>query len=149
MSRHSKNAAGTQHHQPNETDKIRLDKWLWAARFYKSRSLAIDAIKGGKVSCAGSRVKPSKEIQVGDQLSIRQGFAVITVQVNALSGKRGSATQAATLYEETPESIQKREQLKAQFMAQPAIRQHGQGRPTKRERRKIVAFTAKTFTSND
>lgn len=122
---------------------LRIDKWLWAARFFKTRPLAIDAIKGGKVSHAGQRVKPSKEVQVGDELSIRQGYAVKMVVVKALSNKRGSAPQAALLYEETPESVQKREELKVQFEAQPAMRKHGLGRPTKRERRKIVAFTAK------
>jgi ribosome-associated heat shock protein Hsp15 len=124
-------------------EKVRIDKWLWAARFFKTRALAIDAIKGGKVSHAGNRVKPSKELQVGDELSIRQGYAVKTVIVKALSDKRGPAPQAALLYEETPQSIQKRDELKAQFSAQPAMRKHGLGRPTKRERRKIVAFTSK------
>ncbi len=124
-------------------EKVRIDKWLWAARFFKTRALAIDAIKGGKVHHGGSRVKPSKEVQVGDELSIRQSYAVKTVIVKALSDKRGPAPQAALLYEETPESIQKREDMKLQFMAQPAMRKHGLGRPTKRERRKIVAFTAK------
>ncbi|KPJ91254.1 MAG: hypothetical protein AMJ53_12020 [Gammaproteobacteria bacterium SG8_11] len=125
-------------------DKVRIDKWLWAARFFKTRGLAIDAIKGGKVSHAGNRVKPSKEVQVGDELSVRQGYDVKTVIVKALSDKRGPAPQAALLYEETPHSRQKREELKAQLMSQPAMRRHGLGRPTKRERRKIVAFTAKS-----
>ena len=124
-------------------DKVRIDKWLWAARFFKTRGLAIDAIKGGKVSHAGQRVKPSKEVQVGDELSIRQGYVVKTVIVKGLSDKRGPAPQAALLYEETPQSIQKREDMKTQFMAQPPMRKHGLGRPTKRERRKIVAFTSK------
>lgn len=124
--------------------KVRIDKWLWAARFFKTRALAIDAIKGGKVSHAGARVKPSKEVQIGDELSVRQGYSVKTVIVTALSDKRGPAAQAALLYRETEDSIQKREQQKAQFLAQPGFRDHGQGRPTKRERRKIVAFTAKS-----
>jgi ribosome-associated heat shock protein Hsp15 len=127
-----------------EAVKVRIDKWLWAARFFKTRALAIEAIKGGKVSHGGARVKPSKEVQVGDELVIRQGFAAKTVIVTALSDKRGPATQAALLYRETEESICKREQLKAQFRAQPGFRDHGQGRPTKRERRKIVAFTSKS-----
>ena len=128
---------------PQGAEKVRIDKWLWAARFFKTRALAIDAIKGGKVSHAGSRVKPSKEVQVGDELSIRQGYAEKTVIIKALSDKRGPAPQAALLYEETPQSRQKREELKAQIAAQPAMRNHGLGRPTKRERRKIVAFTSK------
>lgn len=146
MSRSSKTAAHSQqaiHKQAGETDKVRIDKWLWAARFFKTRALAIDAIKGGKVSHAGQRVKPSKEIQAGDELSIRQGYTVKTIIVRDLSTRRGPAQQAALLYEETPESVEKREQLKLQFQAQPAMRKSGQGRPTKRERRRIVAFTAK------
>ncbi len=144
MSRRSKSADSNHSPTPaNEAEKVRIDKWLWAARFFKTRALAIEAIKGGKVSHAGNRVKPSKEVQVGDELSIRQGYAVKTVIVKALSDKRGPAPQAALLYDETSESIQKREDMKSQFMAQPAMRKHGLGRPTKRERRKIVAFTAK------
>ena len=142
MSRRSNNSQ--QSTDTHVTEKVRIDKWLWAARFFKTRGLAIDAIKGGKVSHAGHRVKPSKEVQVGDELSVRQGYAVKTVVVKALSDKRGPAPQAALLYEETPESLQKREAMKAQFSAQPAMRKHGLGRPTKRERRKIVAFTSKT-----
>ncbi len=128
----------------DEMHKVRIDKWLWAARFFKTRALAIDAIKGGKVSHAGQRVKPSKEVQVGDELTVRQGFAVKTIIVKALSEQRGPAPQAALLYEETAESAEKREALKTQFLAQPAIRRSGLGRPTKRERRKIVAFTTKS-----
>lgn len=122
--------------------KIRVDKWLWAARFFKTRSLAIEAIKGGKVSAQGIRVKPSKELQVGDCVTIRQGYAEKTVIVLALSNKRGPATQAALLYEETEESIQKREQQKSQRTIEPALHRTGSGRPTKRERRKIIKFTA-------
>ncbi|MCG6968800.1 MAG: RNA-binding protein [Gammaproteobacteria bacterium] len=142
MSRRSKSANDPQH--ASDTDKVRIDKWLWAARFFKTRALAIEAIKGGKVSHSGQRVKPSKELQVGDELSIRQGYAVKTVIIKALSGKRGPAAQAALLYEETLESVQQRERLKAQFQAQPAMRRSGLGRPTKRERRQIVAFTVKS-----
>jgi ribosome-associated heat shock protein Hsp15 len=146
MSRRSKSANHSQqstHEHAGDTDKVRIDKWLWAARFFKTRGLAIDAIKGGKISHAGQRVKPSKEVQVGDELSIRQGYAVKTVIVKGLSSRRGPAPEAALLYEETPESVAKREQLKLQFQAQPAMRKSGQGRPTKRERRRIVSFTAK------
>ena len=144
MSRHKQRNDSAVPSQDNpEMTKVRIDKWLWAARFFKTRALAIEAIKGGKVSHDGARVKPSKEVQVGDELSIRQGYAVKTVIVTAISDRRGPATQAALLYRETEESIQKREQLKAQMEAQPGLREHGQGRPTKRERRRIVSFTAK------
>ena len=142
-----KSAVNTEHGLPTQgtgADKVRIDKWLWAARFFKTRSLAIEAIKGGKITHGGQRVKPSKEVQVGDELSIRQGYAVKTVIVIAVSDKRGPAAQAMLLYEETPESVRKRAELKEQVLAQPGIRQHGLGRPTKRERRKIVAFTSKS-----
>ena len=132
-----------QSHSNATAQKVRIDKWLWAARFFKTRSLAMEAIKGGKVGCAGQRVKPSKELQVGEQLTIRQGYAELIIIVKALSTVRGPAPQAALLYEETLESVQKREQLKALRMAQPTPRPAGQGRPTKRERRKIVEFTSK------
>ena len=148
MSRRTHNPHTDSRSQPPQdksgTDKVRIDKWLWAARFFKTRALAIDAIKGGKVSYGSARIKPSKEVQIGDELNIRQGFDTKTVIVTALSDKRGPASQAALLYKETEDSIQKREQLKSQLQAQPGIREHGQGRPTKRERRKIVAFTTKS-----
>ena len=125
------------------TQKVRIDKWLWAARFYKTRSLASDAIKGGKIRQDGLRVKPSKEVQLGDVLTIRQAFMDKSVKVLGVSDKRGPAVQAQTLYEETPASIESRERLLAIKKSQPALRSPGQGRPTKRERRKIVTFTGK------
>jgi ribosome-associated heat shock protein Hsp15 len=127
----------------NEQQKVRIDKWLWAARFYKTRSLASEAIKSGKIHHDGARVKPSKELQVGDELTIKQGYVQKTVTVLALSERRGPATQAALLYEETPESVARREELKLTKAAQPAMRRPGQGRPTKRERRKIIQFISK------
>ena len=122
---------------------VRLDKWLWAARFYKTRSIAADAIKSGKVLLAGERSKPSKEISVGDELTIKQDIFTKTVVVQALSVRRGPATVAATLYEETPKSIENRIRLKEIKQSQPAVRQRGEGRPTKRERRQIISFTGK------
>ena len=91
------------------SDKLRLDKWLWAARFFKTRSLAKAAIEGGKVHLDGQRVKVSKEISVGDTLHIRQGWDEKVVEVKALSGQRRGAEQAQLLYEETEASIKKRE----------------------------------------
>jgi len=123
--------------------KVRIDKWLWAARFFKTRSVASEAIKGGKISQQGARVKPSKEVMLGDVLTIRQGYFEKTVEVMELSDKRGPAVQAQTLYAENQESIERREKMKIMRQAQPAFRHAGEGRPTKRERRKIIKFTEK------
>ncbi|WP_455207074.1 RNA-binding S4 domain-containing protein [Kaarinaea lacus] len=122
---------------------LRIDKWLWAARFYKTRSLASDAVKTGKVLVNGQKIKPSKEISIGDILSIRQSYFSKSVTVLELCSRRGPATVAATLYQETAESVLNRERLKEIQQAQPALRRAGQGRPTKRERRQIIAFIAK------
>lgn len=120
---------------------VRIDKWLWAARFYKTRSLASDAVKGGKVHCNGERVKPSKELQGGEIISVRRDIWSRSVVVKALSERRGPASQAALLYEETADSIAERERLTLIRQAQPALRHRGAGRPTKRERRQIISFT--------
>lgn len=125
------------------SEPIRIDKWLWAARFYKTRSLASDAINGGKVHCQGQRVKTSKVVNIGDEYEIKQGYQTRTILVKALSAKRGPASAAVLLYEETPESIERREQFALNLKAQPALRDPGQGRPTKRERRHIINFTKK------
>lgn len=124
-------------------ESLRVDKWLWAARFYKTRSLASDAVKTGKVLMNGDKIKPSKEIIVGDSITIKQAWFSKTVIVQALSNRRGPATVAATLYEETRDSISNRERLREIQQAQPAVRRAGQGRPTKRERRQIISFTSK------
>lgn len=119
-------------------DRVRADKWLWAARFYRTRSLAKDAIEGGKVHCDGQRVKVSKEVKIGMEFTVRQGFEEKTVIVKALSEVRGPATTAQLLYEETPESVARRaheaEQRKAQNLAYP------DHRPNKKERRQIHKF---------
>ncbi|WP_455201609.1 RNA-binding S4 domain-containing protein [Kaarinaea lacus] len=129
--------------EPEKQQSLRIDKWLWAARFYKTRSLASDAVKTGKVQVNGEKAKPSKEVSVGDTLTIKQAYFSKTITVSNLSSRRGPASVAETLYEETPESIANRERLKEIQQAQPAIRRSGQGRPTKRERRQIISFTAK------
>src|SRR5690606_30919189 len=107
MSKHNKNHNQPSHSQP-DTVRMRLDKWLWAARFYRTRTLAKEAIESGRVHYAGSRVKTSKEIAIGDELSIRQGSATAmtekTVLVEALSAQRGNAIAAQALYSETEES---------------------------------------------
>ena len=119
-------------------DKPRMDKWLWAARFFKTRSLAKDAIEGGKVHCEGQRVKVSKEVNIGLILTIRQGFEDKTVKVTALSEVRRGASEAQTLYEETPDSVAKREDHAAQRKAQNLA--HPDHRPNKKERRQIHKF---------
>jgi ribosome-associated heat shock protein Hsp15 len=127
----------------NDEGKIRLDKWLWAARFFKTRSQATAAVNGGKVSVNGSRVKPSREVRLGDELHIRQGSSEKTVHVRGLSEHRGPAPQAQALYEETPESIAAREKEKELHQLAAAQRPRGEGRPTKRERRQIHRFVGK------
>jgi len=122
---------------------IRLDKWLWAARFFKTRALASKAIKGGKVHCNGERIKPkpARTMHLGDTLEIQQGYDKKTVQVQNVSDRRGPATEAAKLYQETKESFLQREQNKEQSQSAAASnRPHGQGRPSKRERRHIIRF---------
>lgn len=120
--------------------RMRIDKWLWAARFFKTRSLAKQAIDGGKVHCNGEHCKSSREIEVGFTLQIRQGWDERTVIVKALSEKRGGAPQAALLYDETPESRARREQLAAERRAQNAGFEASAGRPTKQDRRRISRF---------
>lgn len=121
--------------------KIRVDRWLWAARFYKTRSLASEALKGGKISADGNTVKPSKEVQIGEILTIKKAYEKKTVKVMALSDKRGPVPQAQMLYQETEDSILQRQHQKDLRVASAALRLPGEGRPTKRERRKIIKFT--------
>src|SRR6478736_3514709 len=92
----------------SDRDGVRIDKWLWAARFFKTRSLATEAVLGGRVQLNGARVKPSKDVAVGDTLAVRNGEVQWTVAVRALAEKRGPASVAATLYEESPESVEAR-----------------------------------------
>ena len=120
--------------------RMRIDKWLWAARFFKTRSLAKQAIDGGKVHCNGEHCKSSREIEVGVTLQIRQGWDEKTVVVKALSEQRQGAPQAALLYEETPESVAQRERLAAERRAQNAGFEPTTGRPTKQDRRRITRF---------
>jgi len=115
-----------------------VDKWLWAARFFKTRSLAVDAIEGGKVTLGGERLKPSRLVQAGDRLAVRLGPYEHHVVVRAVSERRGPASVAATLYEETPEGRAAREKLSEQLrMAPAAFIYEEKGRPTKRDRREL------------
>ncbi|WP_271104253.1 RNA-binding S4 domain-containing protein [Pseudomonas tohonis] len=119
-----------------DDDKVRLDKWLWAARFYKTRALAKEAIEGGKVHHRGERCKPGKEPRIGDQYVIRTGCEERTVVVRALSVVRRGAPEAQTLYEETAESVARREEAAALRKA-GALGVQTEGRPTKKQRRQI------------
>jgi ribosome-associated heat shock protein Hsp15 len=119
---------------------VRLDKWLWAARFYKTRSAATDAVLGGRVHVNGERVKPAKEIREGDELELSIGVSRRVVEVLALSDKRGPAAVAATLYREKPESIAARERAAAERrLARPLGADLGV-RPTKQDRRRLEAL---------
>ncbi|MDO8863370.1 S4 domain-containing protein [Haliea sp. E1-2-M8] len=124
----------------NEPGKLRLDKWLWAARFFKTRSLAKAAIEGGKVHLDGQRVKVSKEVAVGDRLQIRQGFDQREVVVEALSDQRRGAPEAQQLYSETEASIAKRESEAAARKAAGGMIDRPAHRPTKKQRRQIHRF---------
>ena len=119
---------------------VRLDKWLWAARFFKTRSLATEAINGGKVHVNGERVKPSRKVNLGDELTIRQGFVEKIVIVTGLNEKRGSATMAAELYSETEASIAKREAEAEQRRLLAAATPQPEHRPNKKQRRQIHRF---------
>jgi ribosome-associated heat shock protein Hsp15 len=123
--------------QNAEDDRVRLDKWLWAARFFKTRSLAADAIGGGKVQVNGDRAKRARPLQVGDEVRVRQGPYEFRVMVRALSAHRGPAAVAAELYEERPESRAAREATALQLKALHAAFVPEKGRPTKRDRRDI------------
>ena len=123
---------------------VRLDKWLWAARFFKTRAKAKDAIDGGKVHLGGHRCKPSKEVVTGDMLNITQGFDEKIIIVQQVSEKRGSATLAHKLYLETPESEAKRALLAEQRKAAGAHIM-SEGRPTKKNRRLIHQFRDKNL----
>jgi ribosome-associated heat shock protein Hsp15 len=123
------------------TARLRFDKWLWAARFYKTRSLAAQAIEGGKARVNEARVKASRDVKPGDTVSVRAGELEWTVTVLGLSDKRGPASAAALLYSEGDESRAKRELMLAMRRAGPKPDPNARGRPTKRDRRLIHKFT--------
>jgi len=117
----------------------RLDKWLWAARFFKTRSLSAEEIGRSRVQVNGQTAKASREVRVGDVIELRQGWAVRTVIVRGVTDQRGSATLAQALFEETAESLERRarEELERRVHPEPALAIE-QGRPTKRDRRQLV-----------
>ena len=121
-------------------DRVRLDKWLWAARFYKTRSLASQAIEAGQARVADERVKPARPLHPGETVSVRRSGLVWVVEVVALSDRRGGATEAAKLYRETAASIAAREEMLQQRRAAQEAAPQFPGRPTKRQRRKLEDF---------
>jgi len=121
---------------------VRLDRWLWAARLFKTRALAAAAIDGGKVQLNGARTKRGKQVHPGDRLRLRVGPFEHAVVVRALSERRGRAEEARRLYDETAESRAARERLAEQLRTAPSLRYEGKGRPTKRERREIERLRA-------
>ncbi len=120
-----------------QSEKTRLDKWLWAARFYKTRALAAEAIDGGKIQVNGEKSKRSKLIQVGDKVRVRNGPFETSVTVTGVSERRGSATLAAELYHESEESKKAREEVAAHVRSMRIDSPNAEGRPTKRDRRDI------------
>lgn len=119
---------------------IRIDKWLWAARFFKTRSLAAEAVVGGKVKVNGERVKAAKTVRLDDELSIHIGHFEYLIRVLRLSDRRGPAAEAALLYQETGWSKAAREALATQLSATRVVYPRGEGRPTKKARREIIRF---------
>ncbi len=121
----------------SDVSSVRLDTWLWAARFFKTRGLAAAAIDGGKVEVNGARAKRSKLLSLGDELRVRKGPFEYRIAVRGLSERRGPPRIAAGLYEEDAEARRLRERLAEQLRLAPSLRYEGKGRPTKRERRRI------------
>ncbi|MBC7787724.1 MAG: RNA-binding protein [Methylophilaceae bacterium] len=131
--------------EENFDNKTRLDKWLWAARFFKTRNLASDAIDSGKVHVDGDRIKPAKEVRLNAVIHIRNKDFEIEMTVTGLSTQRKGAPEAALLYAETPASKLKRENLSVTKEQDHARRDRGLGRPTKRQQRHIKKFTGIDF----
>lgn len=125
--------------RPNAAS-LRIDKWLWCARFFKTRSLAAEAVAGGKAHVNGQRVKPSRPVQAGDQLEVRVGFDTLTVDVLDIPARRGPAAEAQRCYLETPESIARRARSREQRQLAAMAAPQTEGRPDKHTRRKLLRF---------
>ena len=121
-------------------DQVRLDKWLWAARFFKTRALAAEAVEGGKVELNGENPKRAKQVRPGDRVRIRLGPYEHLLVVKAVAERRGPASVAATLYDEDPESKRQRELLAEQHRLAPPAFDFGEGKPSKKQRREIRRF---------
>jgi ribosome-associated heat shock protein Hsp15 len=124
-------------------DRVRLDKWLWAARFYKTRALAVEAIESGKVQCHGERPKPAREMHVGDEVRLRLGPYEHVIRVLTLNPRRGPATQAALMYEETAESLAARAKLAQQLKLASAFNPQKPWADSKKDRRELRRFRGK------
>jgi len=124
--------------------KVRLDKWLWAARFFKTRALASEAVSGGKIHLGGHRIKPSRSVKIDDRFEVQRGYERFEIVVTGISDRRGSAVQAQALFRETEASVVKRageaEKRKLAALAHP----RSEGRPDKKQRRQIHRFTGKS-----
>jgi ribosome-associated heat shock protein Hsp15 len=123
---------------------VRIDKWLWAARFFKTRALAAEAVSGGKVEINGGRSKPGRAVRPGDQLAVRRGPFEWIVTVKEVTTMRGPAPKAQTLYEESPESVQRRDAVRTQLALERAPRFDSPGRPSKKDRRALNRFTKRS-----
>jgi ribosome-associated heat shock protein Hsp15 len=121
-------------------ERVRIDKWLWAARFFKTRGAATEAVVGGHVHVNGERVKPARDVKLGDRLEIRRGQQRFTVVVTGLAERRGPAAAAAELYEETPESVAERERRREERRLAKPVGADLTARPTKRDRRRLDAL---------
>jgi len=128
-----------------DVEKVRLDRWLWAARFFKTRAVAAAAVAGGKVQVNGARAKPAKQVQEGDALRVRIGPYDWFVTVRAVTGRRGSARDAQLLYDESPQGRAARERLAEVHKIAPAPAFQGKGRPTKKQRREIERLEDEGF----
>ena len=129
------------HHEvPAEQAQLRLDKWLWAARFFRTRSLATTAVSGGKVHVNGERAKPSRPVRAGDQLEISAGFDAVTVTVLGIPARRGPAPEARGYYEETPGSVARRERMREQRRLASMAAPQTPGKPDKKTRRALLRF---------
>lgn len=124
--------------------RVRIDKWLWAARFFKTRSAATEAVQGGKVHVGGVRAKPARDVKPGDVIEVTVGETTFTVEVTGLAERRGSAAQAALLYTETPESAERRARQREIRRMAPPPGADLVGRPSKRDRRRIDAVRGGT-----
>jgi ribosome-associated heat shock protein Hsp15 len=122
------------------TERLRIDKWLWAARFYRTRSLAAAAVEAGQVRVGGERVKPSRAVHAGETIEVRKAGLAWTVEVTGIADRRGTATDAAQLYREGEDSRAARDDEVARRRAAAASAQQAPGRPTKRDRRKLLDF---------
>lgn len=130
--------------KPANSNSMRIDKWLWCARFFKTRSLAAEAVRSGKIKIGNERAKPSKMVNPEDKLSIRKDAFKYEIRIINIPKTRLSAPQAAQLYEESKDSIENRELIKQQLKADVALFPRTQGRPTKRDRRNIIKFKSET-----